>query len=287
MIVILFLKLLICKMSKPFISQLIIFPIKSLGPVALQHVEVDSLGLVGDRRFMLVSETGQFITQRTRPDLTRFALKLYGSDYLIMDQLTQNHRVLPVNPTLGDWVDVTLWDDEIRVREVADGISAWFSELLNESVRLVQIQSSAPRSIESNYQTTGSQQSSFADSLPILLASEASYQAVEHRLGTSFDWMRFRANVVISGAKAFEEDSWLEFSLGSVRLFGAKPCARCQLVNVNPASGDVDKSMLEALSKFRKVGNKVYFGQQAVPVVLGRLAVGDEIHVEKSKDALL
>ena len=129
MIVILFLKLLICKMSKSFISQLIIFPIKSLGPVALQQVEVDSLGLVGDRRFMLVSETGQFITQRTRPDLTRFALKLDGSDYLIMDKLTQNHRVLSVNPALGDWVDVTLWDDEIHVREVADGI--YFAVMLH------------------------------------------------------------------------------------------------------------------------------------------------------------
>jgi uncharacterized protein YcbX len=58
-------------------------------------------------------------------------------------------------------------------------------------------------------------------------------------------------------------------------------------VNVNPATGEVDKSMLEVLSRFRKVGNKVYFGQQAVPVVSGRIAVGDEIHVEKTKDALL
>jgi uncharacterized protein YcbX len=273
-------------MSMPLISQLIIFPIKSLGPVALQQAEVDALGLVGDRRFMLVSDSGQFITQRTRPDLTRFALKLYGSDYLIMDQVTQNHRVLAVNPALGDWVDVTLWDDEIRVREVADGISAWFSDLLEESVRLVQIQSEAPREIQAKYQTQGSQQSSFADSLPILVASEASYQAVERQLGTSFDWMRFRANIIISGVDAFEEDTWSEFTLGPVRLMGAKPCARCQLVNVEPSTGEVDKSMLAALSTFRKVENKVYFGQQAVPVVPGRLSVGDEIHVEKSKDAL-
>ena len=114
-------------MSIPHISQLVIFPIKSLGPVALQEVEVDALGLVGDRRFMLVSDSGQFITQRTRPDLTRFVLKFYGDDYLILDQKTQMHRVLPVNPVLGAWVDVSLWDDEIRVREVADGISVWFS----------------------------------------------------------------------------------------------------------------------------------------------------------------
>ncbi len=274
-------------MSLPYISQLIIFPIKSLGPVALQEVAVDALGLLGDRRFMLVSDTGQFITQRTRPDLTRFALKLYGEDFLILDQITQNHRVLPINPVLGDWVDVSLWDDEIHVREVADGISAWFSALLMESVRLVQIQSEAPRAIASKYQTQGSQQSSFADSLPILLASEASYQAVEKRLGTSFDWMRFRANVIISGIEAFEEDSWSEFSMGSVRLFGAKPCARCQLINVEPSTGEVDKSMLAALSTFRKVENKVYFGQQAVPIVHGKLAVGDQIQVEKRKNALL
>jgi len=49
----------------------------------------------------------------------------------------------------------------------------------------------------------------------------------------------------------------------------------------------VDKSMLAALSTFRKVENKVYFGQQAVPIVHGKLAVGDQIQVEKRKNALL
>jgi uncharacterized protein YcbX len=273
-------------MSMPYISQLIIFPIKSLGPVALQQAEVDALGLVGDRRFMLVSDSGQFITQRTRPDLTRFTLKLYGDDFLIRDQISQTHRILATNPELGDWVDVSLWDDQIRVREVKDGISAWFSELLHESVRLVHIQPEAPRAIETKYQTSGSQQSSFADSLPILIASEASYQLVEQHLGTSFDWMRFRANVIIAGMEAFEEDTWAEFTLGEVRLFGAKPCARCQLINVEPATGEVDKSMLTALSTFRKVENKVYFGQQAVPISFGVIRVGDEIQVEKTKDAL-
>lgn len=274
-------------MSIPHISQLVIFPIKSLGPVALQEVEVDALGLVGDRRFMLVSDSGQFITQRTRPDLTRFVLKFYGDDYLILDQKTQMHRVLPVNPVLGALIDVSLWDDEIRVREVADGISVWFSELLKESVRLVHIQSEAPRVIQSKYQTIGSQQSSFADSLPVLVASEASYQAVEKQLGTSFDWMRFRANIIVSGVEAFDEDTWSEFSIGSVHLSGAKPCARCQLINVEPSTGDVDKSVLAALSTFRKVEHKVYFGQQAVPIVHGKLAVGDQIQIQKRKNALL
>lgn len=286
MIVILFLNLLICAMSTSYITQIVIFPIKSLGPVALQEVDVDALGLCGDRRFMLVSDSGQFITQRTRPDLTRFELKLYGDDYLIRDKITQTHRVLSPNPALGDWVDVTLWDDQIHVREVMDGISSWFSTLLQESVRLVQIQSDSPREIDTKYHTEGSKQSSFADSLPILIASEASYQAVEQKLGHAFDWMRFRANVIVSGVEAFEEDTWSDFTMGPVQLLGAKPCARCQLVNVEPSTGEVGKSVLTTLSTFRQVNHKVYFGQQAVPVVLGKLAVGDEIHVAKRKDAL-
>ncbi len=270
----------------PFISQLIIFPIKSLGPVSLERVAVDAMGLADDRRFMLVSASGQFITQRTRPDLTRFELRMSGDDFLIWDKISHSQRILRRQPSLGDWVDVSLWDDRIHVREVADDLSFWFSGLLNEPVRLVQIQSEAPRSIEEKYQTAGSQQSSFADSLPILIASEASYRAVASRLGTPFDWMRFRANVIIAGLEAFEEDTWLEFSLGTVRLLGAKPCARCQLVNVDPSAGTIETSMLMALNGFRKAGNKVYFGQQAVPITLGYLAVGDLIHVEKSKDAL-
>jgi uncharacterized protein YcbX len=235
---------------------------------------------------MLVSDSGQFITQRTRPDLTRFELKLYGDDYLIRDKITQTYRILSPTPALGDWVDVTLWDDQIHVREVTDGISAWFSDLLDESVRLVQIQSDAPREIDTKYHTEGSKQSSFADSLPILIASEASYQAVEQKLGHAFDWMCFRANLIVSGIDAFEEDTWSDFSVGPVRLFGAKPCARCQLVNVEPSTGEVGKTLLATLSTFRQVNHKVYFGQQVVPVVVGKLAVGDEIHVDKRKDAL-
>lgn len=286
MIVILFPNLLICGMSHAHIAKIFIFPIKSLGPIALQEASVDALGLMGDRRFMLVSDTGNFITQRTRPDLTRFTLELNGLDYLITDQISQMQIGLSIAPELGEWVDVTLWDDQIQVREVTGSISAWFSERLQESVRLVQIQSEAPRAIQTKYQTQGSQQSSFADSLPILIASEASYQAVENHLGAPFDWLRFRANVIIAGIDAFEEDTWAEFALGDVRLFGAKPCARCQLINVEPATGQVDKSMLAALSSFRKVENKVYFGQQAVPITFGHIRVGDEIQVELTKDAI-
>ncbi|MEN9958185.1 MAG: hypothetical protein RLZZ474_429 [Bacteroidota bacterium] len=273
-------------MSSILVKQLYLFPIKSLAAIAVEEVTVDAAGFVGDRRFMLVDAQGKFITQRTRPDLTRFTLSQVAEGYLIHDNPTGESKVLSAQPQLKEVLSAELWEDSLHVIEVGEGWSEWFSALLQEPVRLVMQQQDAPRIIKDIYQTQGSNQSSFADSLPILLASDASYERVGAVYGQSFDPLRFRANLLISGCDAFEEDTFAELAINAVQLFGAKLCARCQLVNVEPATGQVDKSMLKALASFRQKDNKVYFGQQMVPISLGKIKVGDEVLVIKRKDAL-
>ena len=274
-------------MSSLRVQQLFLFPIKSLGSISVDHVDVDAAGFVGDRRFMLVDTQGKFITQRTRPDLTRFQLSLHEEGYQVFDKTSGTSKVLTSHPTLMDTLSAELWDDQLHVREVGDGWATWFSDLLDEPIRLVMQIGDAPRIIQDKYQTQGSNQSSFADSLPILMASEASYKAVEKVYGKSIDPLRFRANIVVGGCDAFAEDTWEEISIESVRLFGAKPCARCQLVNVEPQTGMVDQGgVLKALSTFRLKDNKVYFGQQMVPITLGKIRVGDELIISKQKNAL-
>ncbi len=220
-----------------------------MGSISVNSVEIDAAGFKEDRRFMLVDDQGKFITQRTRPDLTRFQIRIHDLGFEVVDRITTKSKVLASSPELLDFLEVELWDDALQVR--------------------------------------GSNQSSFADSLPILLASEASYLEVEKVLGQGFDHLRFRANIIVSGSHAFEEDSWAEFAIQSVRFSGAKPCARCQLVNVEPSSGEVDKGgVLKALASFRQRENKVYFGQQIVPISLGKIQVGDELIILSHKDAL-
>src|SRR5687768_2974916 len=53
------------------VSGLFIHPVKSLRAVSVPSVELDALGIVGDRRFMVVDENGRFLTQRS---LSRMAL---------------------------------------------------------------------------------------------------------------------------------------------------------------------------------------------------------------------
>jgi uncharacterized protein YcbX len=274
-------------MPSVHVQQLFLFPIKSLGSISVESVEVDAAGFVGDRRFMLVDTQGKFITQRTRPDLTRFQLSLIEGGYQVFDQTSGESKFLSSHPMLIDTIAVELWDDQLHVIEVGEGWSAWFSDLLHEPVRLVMQTEKAPRIIQEKYQTQGSNQSSFADSLPILMASEASYAEVETVYGKCIDPLRFRTNLIVGGCDGFAEDSWEEISIDSVRLFGAKPCARCQLVNVEPRTGTVDQGgVLKALSTFRLKDNKVYFGQQMVPITLGKIRVGDELIISTHKNAL-
>ncbi|MFL0161578.1 MOSC domain-containing protein [Aquirufa salirivi] len=268
------------------ITQLYIYPIKSLGALALPEAHMDIQGLAGDRRYMLVDEHGKFITQRSRPDLTRFQLRAHSDGFLVEDRKTGQTKCLHTSVKLGESMPVELWEDHLEARLVLEDWSPWFSQLLNERVFLVHLTDASPRFIQDKYQTPLSKESSFADALPILLCSEASYEALEIQLGAQVDRLRFRPNIIVSGANAFAEDGWKQIQVGTVQLMGAKPCARCQLITVHPHQGTIQKEVLQALSQIRKIGNKVYFGQQFVPQILGKLVVGDRIRVQVEQDAV-
>lgn len=268
------------------VTALYIYPIKSLGPLSLEKSTIDAKGLLYDRRFMLVDSNGKFISQRTIPSLIRFHLSfLTNGGIEILDKISHLRKNLSFNPELGDLTDVQIWDDQVKARLVLEDFSDFFSDLLEMPVRLVQMVDESPRLIKEKYQTSQSKESSFADSLPILLCSESSLNDLAQKVG-AFNFMRFRPNIIVKGNDAFQEDTWEEISVGDVLLFGAKPCARCSLVNINPKSGVISKEILKGLSEYRNFGGKVYFGQQFVPITLGEINVGDMINVQKTKNAI-
>jgi uncharacterized protein YcbX len=268
------------------ISHLYIYPIKSLGAISLQKVVMEKEGLLGDRRFMLVDAQGKFITQRTRPELTRFVLSETVGGFLVKDVVSGLAKELPWFPVLGSHLQVEIWEDHLPAREVLDGWADWFSKALAESVSLVQLTDDSPREMKAKYQTDLAKNTSFADSLPLLVVGSASYQALEDRMEQEVDRLRFRPNIIVSSKEPFIEDSWAEIQVGELRLSGAKPCARCPLVNVDPYSGESDKKTLKTLASFRTLNNKVYFGQQFVPISLGEIQVGDEVQVIRTQDAV-
>ena len=268
------------------VTHLYIYPIKSLGAVSLSKAVVECEGLRGDRRFMLVDAQGKFITQRTRPELTRFVLSESVHGFLVKDTATELEKELVWEPALGEWVSVEIWEDQVKAREVLESWSEWFSNALSQEVKLVRICEEEPRVMKTKYHTELATTTSFADSLPLLLVSSGSYQSLQDHLDESVDYVRFRPNLIVSTENPFVEDSWAEIKIGEVSLFGAKPCARCPLVNVDPQTGESDKKTLKALASFRTFNHKVYFGQQFVPISLGEISVGMEVRIVRSKDEI-
>jgi len=269
------------------IHSIIIYPIKSLGGINVSKIMVEPPGLQYDRRFMLVDDDNNFITQRTRPELTRFQLESKNGGFEVLDLSTQSTKYLDFEPLLGSMEEVQIWDDRVMAHEVLEDWSVWFTEKLGQHVRLFQLSTRFSRATNPAYHTEKSKISSFADSLPILLCSEASFKYMDSLLNQPLDWRRFRPNIIVSNQTEFEEDTWHEISIGSdVKLFGAKPCARCQLINVNPNDGTSDSNILKTLSQTRKFENKVYFGQQFVPISMGEIKIDDLITIHKRKDAI-
>lgn len=255
------------------IKTLYIYPIKSLGGISVQNADLLQRGLAFDRRWMLVDSKGVFITQRKLAQLTLMSLELNQSNLIVTSGINGAVLKVPFLPR-GQTIEVSIWNDVVRAIEVSPEISAWFSDQLNQSVKLVFMAKDSHRMIDRNY-AKNEETVSFADGYPLLLVNIASLQDLNTRLINEVDALRFRPNIVVEGNHPFEEDNWSEIKIGNTKIEVVKPCARCVVVNINPANASKDKEVLEKLATYRKEGNKVLFGVNALVHQVGEISVGD------------
>jgi uncharacterized protein YcbX len=91
---------------------------------------------------------------------------------------------------------------------------------------------------------------------------------------------RFRPNIVFTGGEPYEEDGWKNFRIGANRFAGVKPCARCVLTTIDQDTAAKGIEPLATLATYRRIENKVYFGQNLIPLNYNHIAEGDEIVFE-------
>jgi len=265
------------------INDLRIYPIKSCGSIALRSCKVSAEGLENDRRYMLVDETGEFISQRSEPQLTLIHLSMNQGSFTA-------HRPdgtsldLPIDPLSGKEalqtsITCAVWSDTVESRMHPEG-SAWFSAFLNRPVRLVCQDKGHVRAVNAVGGKEGDRLS-LADGYPLLLASVSSLAALNERLSAKVSMSRFRANVIVEGAAPFDEDLWSELNLGALPFSAPKLCDRCVVTTINDSSGQKSKEPLATLATFRKWNRAVWFGSNLIPRSLGELKVGDLVHATK------
>lgn len=254
------------------LSEIWIYPIKSLAGIRVPQWEVKSKGLHFDRRWMLVDENGIFMTQRATPKMALLKTTLEVNTLTIAHNGNAISIALDQEPN-GESFHSQVWDDPVEVVEVDKDTSAWFSERLGVKCKLVAFPEGNKREVDPNYIT--GHEVSLADGYPFLIIGEQSLVELNNRLEHTIEMRRFRPNFVFTGGEPFAEDTWRKFSIGNIEFVGVKPCARCVLTTIDPDTAKKGPEPLKTLSTFRAMNNKILFGQNLVALNEGEVNVGD------------
>ncbi len=255
------------------VSELFFHPIKSLGCIQTQKLDVDTSGPSLDRRIMLIDSDGMFITQRQHPMMSIIQIDLLDNRLRLSLNGDSIELMLPNFSLKTESVTVQIWDDTLTGQLISSKASAWLSAKLNTPVRLVYLHDTEFRQVDLNYSAPGVQ-THFSDGFPFLLVSQASIDFLSNKVGYELSVNRFRPNIVVSGCDAFEEDTWKKIRIGDIEFDLVKPCSRCVIPTIDPQTGAKQREVMQAMVKYRKKGKGVFVGQNLIHNQIGSLNVG-------------
>lgn len=248
-------------------------PVKSCGALAPREALVVETGLEFDRAWMVVDEHGEMLTQRRWPRMALVRPTLRRDDVVL-----RAPGMLALHLSL-DAVEaptrVRVWDDLVRAYDMGDLAAQWFSDFLGLRCRLARFDPDEKRVSDRTWTGEAEGQAAFADAFALLVISNASLAELNRRLAAGghapVGIERFRPNLVLDGLEAFEEDFVDEIVFdtdgGPVRIRLAKPCVRCGIPNVDPASGEPGSEPGRTLAAFRadpRMGGGITFGMNAI-----------------------
>ena len=266
------------------LSSIYLYPIKSLGGISVTSADVQKRGLQHDRRWMLTDPSGRFLTQRVFPEMALLTVELTATG------LRVRHRNQPMPPLAIPFapsgaapegaapVRVVVWDDVCEALPVGREADNWFSTALGKPCRLVQMTDDSTRRVDADY-VAEPFNTSFSDGYPLLIIGQASLDYLNARLPEALPMNRFRPNLVFTGGKPHEEDTWRHFRVGEAEFRGVKPCGRCVVTTIDQQTAEKGIEPLRTLATYRKRGNKILFGQNLVALSGGTVRVGDAVEV--------
>ncbi len=268
-------------MSQPTLSQINVFPVKSVGGVSLSSAWVEKQGLSFDRRFMIAKADGSMITARKYPQMVTVKSALLADGVVFsaigMEPLKIRYQDFNMQET-----PATVWDDTFTAYTTTDEADNWFTSVLGQRVNLLFCGEQSNRVREKFGHNI-----SFADGYPVLVITQASLDELNKRSSEQHSMDQFRTNLVVAATKPFEEDSWKRIRIGEVEFESLKPCERCILTTVNTQRGTFreSKEPLKTLQQFRaNERGGVFFGQNLVARNEGIIRQGDAVEVLEYKE---
>jgi uncharacterized protein YcbX len=254
------------------IARLFVYPVKSCAGVEVRESVLTETGLDLDRAWMVVDTDGEFVSQRELPRMALVKVQLKTHEVVLRapGMLALHLAIDAVEaPTR-----VRVWDDEVPAFDMGGVAAQWFSDFLGASLRLVRFDPEHDRWSDPRWTGDVKAANQFSDGFPLLVASEGSLQELNRRLAATghgpVGIERFRPNVVLAGLEPHDEDRMDVLTISAdepVLVRPVKPCPRCPIPNVDPATGESSPYVSDALQAYRRndiVGGAVTFGMNAV-----------------------
>lgn len=277
-------------MNEPLrLHQLFIHPIKSCGGVAVDEARLIDTGFEFDREWMVVDRHGDFVSQREFPRLALVQCRIKGDEVVLRapGMLALHLRTDTVE---GD-CRVRVWDDLVNAFDMGDLSAQWFSDFLGQRVRLARCDPDWPRLASAEWTGPIEARTAFADGFPLLVTSTASLSELNRRLASgghaTVTMQRFRPNLVIHGFEEAHGEDFIDTLAidspdGEVTIKLVKPCGRCSVPDVDPATAEQGHVVADTMAAYRsepRIGGALAFGQNAVIVkgVGHRVTVGAEV----------
>ncbi len=231
---------------------------------------VEPWGLDGDRRWLIVDEQGNGLTQRQHRELvTMRAVSRPGGLTLDAPELAPLDLA---EPTGGETIEVRVYRFRPPSLALAAGPEAddWLKRLLGRTARLVWLGDPAGNLVPWPVAAGSSAEVSFADGTPLLLTNTASLDAFNDWLLDSgstegpLPMIQFRPNLVVSGAAPWAEGEWVGrlIRIGGAVFHGANECGRCLVATIDQETGERGREPLRTLAARRNIGQKLLFGLQ-------------------------
>ena len=179
------------------VSQLFIYPVKSLGGIALEKADITDRGFKYDRRWMLIDDQNRFLTQREHTVMALFKLQLSTEGILV--RFKEDAFTIPFEPLTTITEQVTVWEDTCPATIVSPAANQWFSERMGFPVQLVYMPENSHRKVETAY-ARNEEIVSFADGYPFLIIGQSSLDELNDRLETPVPMNRFGPTLYLPAA---------------------------------------------------------------------------------------
>jgi hypothetical protein len=265
------------------LSEINIYPVKSLGGISLSEAKVTDRGIEGDRRWMLVDESQLFLSQRKQPRMALLQPHIDGNKIAIrVKGQSANLLSLPKEMPLSETIEVKIWQNKVKAIPGPDSANAAISDFMGYPCRFVYMPDTSHRVVDPKY-VPELEILGFADGFPHLVIAQSSLDDLNSRLDQALPMNRFRPNLVVTGSDPYEEFTWAQVRIGEMTFMGRKPCGRCVMTTVNQDTAEKGKEPLRTMSKYLRWNGNTIFGENLIHLEPGTIRVGDAVEVLERK----